>query len=250
MGIRNIAIVDDDEDLRLILEQYLISESGYNTVLYGSGSELFEGLKTKSIDLILLDIEMPGITGIQVFDRLKSSAYNNIPVIFLTGNEDKNTVLKCIGKGADGYMVKPVIRDALISQIKEVFAKYDEFRSNSTILIVDDDVEFMRIAKIKLSKYHRVLTVNSGKTALDYLSNHHVDLIILDYFMPLYDGNNILNILKYREGTRKIPVVMVSALKEDEVMQACAKNPPDAVVSKPVDTDELLYTIQKMLDRF
>ena len=68
--------------------------------------------------------------------------------------------------------------------------------------------------------------------------------------MPLYDGNNILNILKYREGTRKIPVVMVSALKEDEVMQACAKNPPDAVVSKPVDTDELLYTIQKMLDRF
>lgn len=250
MGIKNIAIVDDDINLRLILERQLISEPGYNTLSYESGAELFEGLKTQSIDLILLDIEMPGMSGIQVFDRLKASSYKDIPVVFLTGKEDKNTVLKCIGKGADGYMVKPVIKKNLIAKIKEIFLKYDEYKSNSTILMVDDDVEFLRMAKIKLSKYHKVLTVNSGKTALDYLTSHKVDLIILDYFMPLYDGSNILNILRHREATKKIPVVMVSSLKEDEIMQACAKNPPDAVVSKPVDMEELLFTIQKMLDRF
>lgn len=245
--IKSIAIVDDDEETRLILENYLMCESSYNTVMFSSGEELFDGLKKKNFDLILLDIEMPGLSGIQVFDKLKNSGFSGIPVIFLTGKEDKNTVLKCIGKGADAYMVKPVSKDMLISKIEEIIKKYSEFKSNKTILMVDDDVEFLKIAKIKLSKYHKVLTVNSGKTAIDYLTSHKVDLIILDYFMPLYDGNNILNILKRRESTKKIPVIMVSSLGYDEIMSACAKNPPEGVVSKPVDMDLLLNTIQDML---
>ncbi len=248
MGIKNIAIVDDDMDTRLILEKYLLEEPGYNVSAYGSGSELMDGLKIKKADIILLDIEMPGLSGIDVFDRLKNSEHKNIPVVFLTGKEDRNTVLKCIGKGADGYMVKPVSRDALVTRIKEVLAKYNEFKSNFTILMIDDDVDFLKISKIKLSKYHKVLTVNSGKSALDYLISHKVDLIILDYFMPLYDGSSILNILKSRESTKDIPVIMVTALKHDEVMSACANNPPEEVLTKPVDMDELLSTIQKLLN--
>lgn len=249
MGIKNIAIVDDDDDTKLILEKYLLEAPGYNTVTFSSGKELLEGIKTKNIDLILLDIEMPSLSGIETYDRLKKSEAGNIPVIFLTGKEDRNTVLKCIGKGADGYMVKPVLRDVLLTKISEVLAKYDEYKSDSTILMIDDDVEFLKIAKIKLSNYHKVLTVNSGKTALDYLTSHKVDLIILDYFMPLYDGNNILNILKHRESTKEIPVIMVTSLRRDEVATACAKNPPDGVVTKPVNMDELLSTIQKLLNK-
>ena len=249
MDYKNIAVVDDDIDTRQIIEKYLVTENGINTFLYSSGPELFEALKYKKIDLILLDIEMPVMTGIQVFDKLKSSGYSNIPVIFLTGKEDRNTVLKCIGKGADGYMVKPVFKFPLLSKIKEVFNKYDEYKSDSTILMIDDDVEFLQIANAKLSKYHKVLTVNSGKTALDYLTSHKVDLIILDYFMPLYDGNNILKILKQRETTKKIPIIMVTALEYDEVMSVCGKNPPDNVLTKPVNMEELLLNIQEMLDK-
>ena len=249
MGIKNIAIVDDDMDTRLILEKYLMEEPGYNVISFASGEDLFKGLPVKKVDLILLDIEMPGQNGIDVFDRLKTTEYKSIPIVFLTGKEDRATVLKCIGRGADGYLVKPVSKDVLSSKIKEVLAKYSEFKSNSTILMIDDDVDFLKIAKIKLSKYHKILTVNSGKTALDYLISHKVDLIILDYFMPLYDGGSILNILKSRESTRNIPVIMVTALSYDEVMTACAKNPPEEVVVKPADLDKLLATIQKLLYR-
>ena len=113
--------------------------------------------------------------------------------------EHRNTVLKCIGRGADAYLVKPVLRKTLVAKIEEILKKYDAYKSNKTILMVDDDVEFLKISKAKLSKYYKVLTVNSSKTAMEYLTDHQVDLIVLVYFMPLYDGRSVLTILKKRE---------------------------------------------------
>lgn len=246
--IKNIAIVDDDEISRVIMYKYLLLEKQYTTNLYASGEEFLESTTRKIPDLVILDIEMPGVNGIEVFDRMrKIKELENVPVIFITGKEDKNTVLKCIGRGADGYMVKPVTKDIMKSKMEEVLKRYNEFKSNKTILMIDDDVEFLKISKIKLSKYYKVLTVDSGKTALDYLTSHKVDLIILDYFMPLYDGKNILNILKHRESTKKIPVVMVTALSSEEVINACGNNQPDAIVTKPVDIEELLSKINMLV---
>ena len=250
-GIINIAIVDDDEESRQIIERNLLRENGYKTILFSSGEEFLEYAKKNKIDLVLLDIEMPGLNGIQVYDRMKDSgSLSEIPVVFLTGKEDKDTVLRCIGKGADGYLVKPVFRYKLVAKIEDVLGKINAYKANKTILMVDDDPEFLKVAKIKLSKYYKVLTVNSGKTALEYLSTHKVDLVLLDYFMPLYDGKNILNILRHRDATKKLPVIVVSALSEEEIMNACLKNPPDGVVSKPVDMDELLKMIQRFTDKY
>ncbi len=248
-GVKNIAIVDDDDTTRLILKKYLIEEKDYCLKLYSSGEEFLKEAVNSSPDLVLLDIEMPGITGIEVFDKMKNSGVlRNVPVIFLTGKEDKTTVLKCIGRGADGYIVKPVSKEDLLSKMEEVLSRYSEYKSNKTILMIDDDGEFLKISKVKLAKYFNVLTVNSGKTALDYLTAHSVDLIILDYFMPLYDGKSILNILKHRESTKKIPVIMVSALSDEEIVQVCVDNQPDAIVGKPVDLELLLKNIRKLID--
>lgn len=249
MGVKHIVVVDDDDGARFILNKYLESEPGYKLTLLSSGEKLLDFLHAKIPDLILLDITMPEMSGIETFDRMKENkAWSRIPVIFLTGMEDKNTVLKCIGRGADAYLVKPVLRKTLVAKIEEVLKKYDAYKSNKTILMVDDDVEFLKISKAKLSKYYKVLTVNSSKTAMEYLTNHKVDLIILDYFMPLYDGRSVLTILKKRESTKKIPVIMVSALSKEEVTTACAKVPPDGIVSKPVDINKLLEMIHSLLD--
>ena len=248
MGRRNIAVVDDDDGARFIISKYLESEPDYDIKLYASGEEFIEQLKVKIPDLVLLDISMPGMSGIDVFEIMKdSNLWKNIPVIFFTDMEDKTTVLKCIGKGADAYLVKPVLKKRLISKIKEILGKYEEYKSNKTILMIDDDVEFLKIAKVKLSKYYKILTVNSAKTAIDYMATHVVDLIISDYFMPLYDGRSVLNILKKREGTKNIPIIIVSALPREEVTMACAKVPPDGIINKPVDVDELLAMIHTLI---
>ena len=249
MAFKTIAVVDDDEETRMILYNYLLSEDGFNVKVFESGFALIEYCRTSTPDLILMDIEMPGLSGIETFDRIKAmKKMSAVPIVFLTGKEDRNTVLKCIGKGADGYMVKPVLRANLVSKIKEIFKKIDAYKSNYTVLMIDDDVEFLRLAKLKLSKYYKVLTVDSGKTAIDYLANHTVDIIILDYYMPLYNGNSLLNILKYRNATKNIPVIMASELTRESIEEVCAKNPPDGIMTKPINMDELLNTMQEFLE--
>ncbi|MGN0152138.1 MAG: response regulator [Wujia sp.] len=250
MGIKQIVVVDDDDGARFIMEKYLGAEPGYKTTLLESGEKLLDYLKVKTPDLVLLDIDMPGMSGIETFEKMRSNkSWAGIPVIFLTGMEDRNTVLKCIGRGADAYLVKPVLKKKLIEKIDEILKKYDDFKSNKTILMIDDDVAFLRIAKVKLSQYYKVLTVDSAKTALEYLSNHKVDLIITDYVMPLYDGRSVLNILKRRDCTHDIPVIIASGVVRDEIVAACMQAPPDGIVSKPIDMNELLSMIQTLLER-
>ena len=244
--IVNIAVVDDDEISRKVIQNNLMYETGYKTVLFSSGEKFVEYSMKNKVDLVLLDIEMPNLDGMQVYDLIKKiESTKEIPVIFLTGKDDKETVLKCIGKGADGYLVKPVLRETLVAKIKESINKINAYRTNKVVLMIDDDVEFLKLAKIKLSRYYKVLTVNSGKTAIEYLSKHHVDVILLDYMMPLYDGKNIMNILRHREVTKKIPIILISSLAQDEIISACCNNMPDKILRKPVKIDELLEYIRK-----
>ena len=250
-GVKTIAVVDDDSITRQLIENHISSNPEYKPIAFESGIALIEYLKVHTVNLILLDIEMGGMSGIETFDRLKAMQHTKgLPIVFLTGNGDRTTVLKCISRGADGYMVKPVGRAALLDKIDEVISQYDAYKTNKSVLMIDDDPQFLKVAKQKLSKYYKVYTVTSGKTALEYLGSHTVDIITLDYFMPLYDGKNILNILKLREKTRNIPVIMLSSLSKDEIMSACSKNPPDGAITKSGDLEELLVTMKALLDRY
>lgn len=243
-----IAVVDDDPDIRRIVNVYLSINDDYNIVMLDSGEALVQYLERVRVDLILLDIEMKGMSGIQTYDIVKGMAHtNNIPIIFLTGKDDKSTVLKCVGRGADGYIVKPVDRRTLQKKVEDILIKYEENKSDKIILMVDDDPNFLKVAKLKLSKFYNILTVTSGKTALDYLAEHNVDLIILDYFMPLFDGKNVLAILKKNEKTKDIPVVMLSSLARDEILAACSKTKPDGAVTKSAGLEDLVDIIRKHL---
>ena len=99
-----------------------------------------------------------------------------------------------------------------------------------------------------MSKFYKVLTVNSSKTAIEYLASHQVDLIILDYCMPLYDGKSVLTILRKRENTKNTPVIIASAVPRDEVEEAFQALKVDGIVTKPVDLNYLLSLIHSVLE--
>ena len=111
---KRILVVDDDE--MNLKRTRMILEKQYNVLLAESGREALEKNKKEKVDLILLDIAMPIMDGIETFRRMKESDVN-IPVIFLTASGYENDVKTAISLGAVNYLKKPFFPDELLKRV-------------------------------------------------------------------------------------------------------------------------------------
>ncbi len=123
---KHIITTDDDPAIRKIL-QIMLKKEGYTVTSCENASVLLSILEntTAPIDLIFLDIKMPGITGLELLPSLRSS-YPRIPVVMLTAFNDLDTGMKAIRLGAADYLAKPVHREALVSCVNRVLSKAEE----------------------------------------------------------------------------------------------------------------------------
>ena len=111
-----ILIVDDEESLRLTLRLRLTAQ-GFNVLLAEDGEAGLEVLKTHKVDLVLLDISMPKMDGMETLSRM-TAQYPNVDVMMLTGFTDFSTAIDCLKKGAKDYLVKPIEITELVSRVR------------------------------------------------------------------------------------------------------------------------------------
>jgi sigma-B regulation protein RsbU (phosphoserine phosphatase) len=102
-----LLIIDDEAMVRDSMEAYL-EDSGYSVVAVDSGRAGLEILETQSIDLILCDLRMPNLDGLQVLQSVKQRS-DNIPVIVVSGAGVMDDVVQALRLGASDYLVKPII---------------------------------------------------------------------------------------------------------------------------------------------
>ncbi len=122
-----VLIVDDDKDMQLILSEMLESE-GYQTYFAGDGKEALEKNKTYSPEVILLDVKLPFMNGIEVLEEIRRDNRNSI-VIMLTGYADVKDAVKAIKLGAYDYITKPFSNDDIVSNISEALESYRTSRN-------------------------------------------------------------------------------------------------------------------------
>ncbi len=122
-----ILIVDDDDMMLKMAEFILMQESKFNIVKANSGLQCLKTLQSgEKIDLILLDIQMPGMDGIKTMELIQKHDYwKLIPVAFLTASSDRGTVLKAGQMGAVGYIKKPFAPPDLLSRVKLILGMED-----------------------------------------------------------------------------------------------------------------------------
>jgi CheY-like chemotaxis protein len=124
--VKRILACDDEAVNRKLLARLLTSENTEAKVVE-SGEVLLDTVKTYNPDLIMLDVHMPGITGIQTLDSLKLMGFlKKIPVVMLSGVGDQQTVLSAAQLGASGFMVKPISRKSLFAGISPYLITIDE----------------------------------------------------------------------------------------------------------------------------
>ena len=117
---KKILIVDDDEVILTIAELGL-KRAGFDVVKCSSGMACLESLQYYVPDMILLDVEMPIMSGLQTLKVIKSNEkLKDIPVMFLTGSTDSETVVTAKNLGAVGYVVKPFVPLDLVDKVKHI----------------------------------------------------------------------------------------------------------------------------------
>ncbi|HKL59578.1 MAG TPA: HD domain-containing phosphohydrolase [Sphaerochaeta sp.] len=142
---KHIITTDDDQAIRKVL-QILLRKEGYQVTVCSSGDDLLSFLKISSstIDLILLDIKMPGLSGMEVLEILRRN-YPSIPVIMLTAFNDLDTGMKAIRLGASDYLAKPVHREVLVESVSRVLnetaLKQDEVAEKDHTLAHQKELE-------------------------------------------------------------------------------------------------------------
>jgi len=115
--MKKILVIDDEPIVRISCERVLSSE-GYEVKSVSSGKEGFELLEKESFDLVLLDLKMPDMDGVEVLKKIKDTWSRTI-VIMITGYSTVETAVKTLKLGAFNYMEKPFTPDALIECVRE-----------------------------------------------------------------------------------------------------------------------------------
>jgi len=129
--MRDILVVDDNAINRQ-LAVYLLKKSGYNVFEADSGKNVFEFLTRKSPDVILLDIQLPEIDGMEVLKRIRKNILTkNITVIALTAYTMRGDKEKFEAAGFDGYLAKPIEPKTFANQILEIYNFSNRLRTGS-----------------------------------------------------------------------------------------------------------------------
>lgn len=138
MSKKTILVVDDEQDL-LDLIEYNLRKEGFDVIKAENGEDGIQMAKEHNPDLVLLDIMMPKMDGIEVCDLMKKDPrLKQIPIIFLTARGDEKTEVEGLNKGGDDYITKPISTTKLISRIKAVLRRFDETEEKINKLQVHD----------------------------------------------------------------------------------------------------------------
>ncbi|MCW3790155.1 response regulator transcription factor [Paenibacillus sp. LS1] len=157
--MNRLLLVEDDENLVFGI-QYTLSSEGYEVVVAGSLEEARQALQAESIDLILLDVNLPDGSGYQLCSEIRVTS--QVPIIFLTALDEEANVVAGLDLGADDYVTKPVRTRELISRMKAVLRRNNKGKQEVRQWI-SDNIQ-VRILEGTVLKNNREITL----TALEY----------------------------------------------------------------------------------
>lgn len=127
--------------------------------------------------------------------------------------------------------------------LEKIMANESERKKSKHILLVDDDLTFLKMMKGWLSPKYRVTAVRSGMQAITYIANHTPDLILLDYSMPVLEGSKILELIRSEQESKNIPVIFLTGRADSESVTKVMSLKPDGYLLKSMGKTQILDAI-------
>ncbi|MDO6657988.1 response regulator transcription factor [Anaerobacillus sp. 1_MG-2023] len=154
--MQHVFVIDDEQNIRDILEKYLKKE-GFIVSTFTDGAEVLSALETIEPDLLVLDIMMPNVDGLELLRRLRKHSY--IPVIVVSARDEELDRILGLELGADDYLTKPFSPRELVVRIKNLFKRMNRLEKNHSS-------QEITVQNVRLNKKKRLLLVNEEEMAL------------------------------------------------------------------------------------
>ena len=135
---------------------------------------------------------------------------------------------------------RPVNNEEYVGTVSDLFARIESGDFKKTILIVDDDPNYLALVREWLKGTYKVAMANSGIQAIKWLGKHKTDLILLDYEMPVTTGPQVLEMLRSDEETRSIPVMFLTGKSDKQSVMSVVALKPENYFLKSIQKQELL----------
>jgi putative two-component system response regulator len=164
--VTRILIVDDEETIRLALRKFLRSR-GYEVEIAGSGDQAMEFLDRDSFSLMLCDVRMPGMTGVQVVPLARQKD-RDLAIIMLTAVNDAATATEVLASGATDYLMKPVELADLQQAVDRALRKRDELIDLRRVDMLIREEVALRTAELEMEKESlRLMSVSIAETLIN-----------------------------------------------------------------------------------
>lgn len=256
-----ILIVDDEPDVVFFISK-VCQPQGYHTLTAASGLEALKYIEELPgrIDLVLLDLRMPGMGGIEVLKSIRRHQ-PDLPVIVLTALTDKRA--ECEALGIEAYLKKPYSLEELYHEITRVIGEKEEAQEElsvpkgsipkAKILIVDDEEEVCEILSSSLAEdipdaEFEVRAVTSGDEALRAANEFEPDIAVVDIKMPHMWGDELIKRFKAGEAFCPKDFVIFTGADVSEQREK-AKKSGYKVLTKPAQMTELEVVLKKICVR-
>jgi two-component system cell cycle response regulator len=269
-----ILVVDDAPANVRLLEARLLAEY-FDVLTAAGGVAALQICETASVDLVLLDVMMPGMDGFEVCRRLRANpATAHIPVVMVTALDQPEDRVRGLEAGADDFLTKPVNDLALVTRVKSLLRLKmltDELRLRAAtglgpdaelkiaaqetaaaarrgrILVVDDrPSSYERIVKY-LSSEHAVSVASDPQDALFKAADGGFDAVVISSGLAAYDYLRLASQLRSLERTRSTPlIVAVGSDQESGLVRALDIGVND-YIRRPIDRNELLARVRTQI---
>ena len=140
--------------------------------------------------------------------------------------------------------VRPFDNENYVKSVRDFYQKLDAGELKKSILVVDDDPNYLAVVREWLKGTYRVSMANSGLQAIKWLGKNKVDLILLDHEMPVTSGPQVLEMLRSDSETKDIPVMFLTGKSDKESVMAVVALRPEGYFLKTIEKDELLKQLK------
>jgi two-component system cell cycle response regulator len=270
-----VLVVDDILANVKLLEARLQAEY-FEVLTANSGQQALDLLERESVDVVLLDVMMPGMDGFETCRRIKAShATHHIPVVMVTALDQPSDKILGLESGADDFLTKPVDDIALVTRVKNLarlkmlndemimrastgkdmgipddgsYARALSARSGRVLLVDDHPRSAARLLEV-LARANDAFAERDIQAALKKLSESNFDLVVVSLSLQSADGLRLCSLGRSLARTRHLPIIMlVEPGDEARLLRGLDMGVNDYLM-RPIDRHELLARVKTQIKR-